>query len=181
MRKIIWKLNKKIISVMMALVLLTTNTVTIMAQENKDSIVDEIRKKKEAGLEVYELVDENGDIKGYYEPYSDANPEPVTPRYRAGVNWTIPAKTANFGTNEFGLGAGSKIEVNISQSRTGISYIRLLNAKTYESIKLVITETNNGWYGTINFGPSSIPTAVYAFGIGNASDYSITYTGTYTL
>ena len=59
----------------------------VMAQEisneSKNAIWNEFEEKRENGLEVYELLDDNGNFMGYYEPYSETNPEPVkTARYK---------------------------------------------------------------------------------------------------
>ena len=47
----------------------------VMAQEisneSKNAIWNEFEEKRENGLEVYELLDDNGNFMGYYEPYSE--------------------------------------------------------------------------------------------------------------
>ena len=128
----------------------------VMAQEisneSKNAIWNEFEEKRENGLEVYELLDDNGNFMGYYEPYSETNPEPVkTARYTANINWEIPAGKYSYGENQYTLSSGSKIQVSISQR----------------------------WKGTVVLG--NISSAVYSFGIENASSVTITYTGSYSL
>ena len=127
------------------------------------------------------MIDENGDFMGYYEPYSEHNPEPmIMPRYASNVNWTIKAGRYDYGVNQYTLGAGMKMNVNISQSRTGTSYLTFQNRTSNSSLRFTNTKVTNGWNGTITFGPS-VSTALYSFGIENASANTITYTGTYSL
>ena len=147
----------------------------VMAQEisneSKNAIWNEFEEKRENGLEVYELLDDNGNFMGYYEPYSETNPEPVkTARYTANINWEIPAGKYSYGENQYTLSSGSKIQVSISQSQTGTSYL---------TFRFTNTKVTNGWKGTVVLG--NISSAVYSFGIENASSVTITYTGSYSL
>ena len=135
---------------------------------------------RENGLEVYELLDDNGNFMGYYEPYSETNPEPVkTARYTANINWEIPAGKYSYGENQYTLSSGSKIQVSISQSQTGTSYLTFQNRTSNSSLRFTNTKVTNGWKGTVVLG--NISSAVYSFGIENASSVTITYTGSYSL
>lgn len=141
----------------------------------------EFLNKQQAGLEVYELLDENGTFLGYYEPYSESNPEPKrSARYGSSVNWTVPANKVTYGENQYTLSSGAKIQVNISQSRTGTSYLTFFNRKTNSPVRFTTTKVTNGWNGTIILN-DTFKTSTYSFGIENASKNSITYTGTYSL
>lgn len=156
----------------------------VMAQEisneSKNAIWNEFEEKRENGLEVYELLDDNGNFMGYYEPYSETNPEPVkTARYTANINWEIPAGKYSYGENQYTLSSGSKIQVSISQSQTGTSYLTFQNRTSNSSLRFTNTKVTNGWTGTVVLG--NISSAVYSFGIENASSVTITYTGSYSL
>lgn len=156
----------------------------VMAQEisneSKNAIWNEFEEKRENGLEVYELLDDNGNFMGYYEPYSETNPEPVkTVRYTANINWEIPAGKYSYGENQYTLSSGSKIQVSISQSQTGTSYLTFQNRTSNSSLRFTNTKVTNGWTGTVVLG--NISSAVYSFGIENASSVTITYTGSYSL
>jgi len=144
----------------------------VMAQEisneSKNAIWNEFEEKRENGLEVYELLDDNGNFMGYYEPYSETNPEPVkTARYTANINWEIPAGKYSYGENQYTLSSGSKIQVSISQSQTGTSYLTFQNRTSNSSLRFTNTKVTNGWKGTVVLG--NISSAVYSFGIENAS------------
>ena len=147
----------------------------VMAQEisneSKNAIWNEFEEKRENGLEVYELLDDNGNFMGYYEPYSETNPEPVkTARYTANINWEIPAGKYSYGENQYTLSSGSKIQV---------SYLTFQNRTSNSSLRFTNTKVTNGWTGTVVLG--NISSAVYSFGIENASSVTITYTGSYSL
>ena len=148
----------------------------VMAQEisneSKNAIWNEFEEKRENGLEVYELLDDNGNFMGYYEPYSETNPEPVkTARYTANINWEIPAGKYSYGENQYTLSSGSKIQVSISQSQTGTSYLTFQNRTSNSSLRFTNTKVTNGWKGTVVLG--NISSAVYSFGIENASSVQL--------
>ena len=148
----------------------------VMAQEisneSKNAIWNEFEEKRENGFEVYELLDDNGNFMGYYEPYSETNPEPVKTAI-------YPAGKYSYGENQYTLSSGSKIQVSISQSQTGTSYLTFQNRTSNSSLRFTNTKVTNGWKGTVVLG--NISSAVYSFGIENASSVTITYTGSYSL
>lgn len=124
-----------------------------MAQEEIMTNTD-FEQKKAAGMDVYELIDDNGNIIGYFEPYSDINPAPssqIIPRYASLVDVTVAARDTVVGSNQYSLQAGDEMQLDISQSTEGKSYL------------------------------TGIETATYSFGIENASSKEITYSGTYSL
>lgn len=178
------KIFKKSIAIIgMAALMLFMNFQPAMAKENvTDSVIQEFIEKKEKGLDVYELLDEAGNIIGYYEPYSETNSEPnegIMPLYSSTINWTIGAGRYKYGTNQYTLSSGDTINVKIEQSRTGKSYLTFQNRDTNSSLRFEKTETDDGWNGTIKL--AGINKAVWSFGIENASDNTITYSGTYDL
>lgn len=146
---------------------------------DKASVKEDYEYKKSSGIEVYELLDENGIFMGYYEPYSDTNPRPVPGRYGSSIDWTIGSGLYTYGVNQYTLSSGITMDINISQSVTGTSYLTFQNRTTNSSLRFTNTMVTNGWNGTITF--SGINTAVYSFGIENASPYTIRYVGTYSL
>ncbi len=184
--KVVKNLGKWILTFVFVLSLVVvTNHPNVMAEElNGDynnPVQNEYKEKKEMGLEVYELLDENGQFIGYYEPYSESNPAPMKmARYGSNINWTIKSGKYVYGVNQYTLSAGKKMNVNIAQSRTGTSYLTFHNRTSNSSLRFTNTKVTNGWNGTVTFG-ASMSTAVYSFGIENASANTITYTGSYSL
>ena len=171
-------------SVVAIIVLFSSGVQLVAAQEVNNNFEDfifcEYEEKKEDGLEVYALLDENGKFMGYYEPYSEVNPQPMKgQRYTANINWTISSGTYAYGDNQYTRSAGMKIQVNISQSRTGTSYLTFHNRTSNSSVRFTNTKVTNGWNGTLTL--HGIDTAVYSFGIENASSNTITYSGSYSL
>lgn len=174
------KIKKAVLSGIMAMLMLILNCMPVFAVEDVDYVMVEFQEKKEAGLEVYELTDQYGNMAGYYEPFSDTNPEPASPRYTSTINWTISGNHNVVGVNRYTLGEGSKIYVKISQSKTGSSTLGLYNQDEDHRYWFPKTTTTDGWSGTITLS-SNISTGVYGFAIKNESSDSITYTGYYTL
>ncbi len=145
-------------------------------------LYEEYLEKKSSGIEIIDLIDENGNLIGYYEPFTDEERDAFSKlRYSANINWTISAGYTTYGSNQYTLSAGSQITVNISQSRTGTSYLRFYNHSTNSFVRFTGTATTNGWSGKIVVLGSGVSTGVYSFGIENASSNSITYSGTYAL
>ncbi len=155
----------------------------VTAQETIVTMEDtEFRDKKAAGIEVYELIDENGNMVGYFEPYSDSNPAPsstIMPRYTSLIDITVAAGDTVVGSNQYALQAGDEIQLDISQDIEGKSYLRFKNRDTNSYIRFLKTQTTNGWQGTLHL--TGIESASYSFGIENASSKEITYSGTYSL
>lgn len=166
----------------MAAMLVIVNGIPVMAQENiDDQVYAEYNEKKEAGLEVYDLRDDDGNFMGYYEPYSEANPNPndgIMPHVVRSVDWTINAGRSGYSDEQFILVKGMTLGVNIRQSRTGRSYLLLYGVGT--DIRITTTETTNGWDGTITFSYELVPGG-YNFGIENASSNQIRYYGIYAI
>lgn len=183
--KKIRKIVKHIMAIAVMVGLITSLTSqNIKAQEAVEKVEEQVNieylEKKEAGLEVYELLDENGMFIGYYEPYSESNPEPVKmARLGSSISWEVPSGKYVYGTNIYDLSDGVKIYVNITQSIKGTSYLTFHNRSTNSSLRFTNTKVDNGWKGTITL--ASIKTAKYSFGIENASSKSITYMGSYSL
>ena len=100
-------------------------------------------------------------------------------RYGASVNWTINGGSKSTGNNRYSLYSGISIVVNISQSRTGGSYLTFYNWDTNRYLRFTNTYVTNGWNGTIYL--NGISNDTYSFGIENVSANRITYTGTYSL
>lgn len=165
------------------LVLVCLNNLSVIAQESSESsVIAEFLEKQEAGLEVYALTDEEGNFIGYYEPYSESNPVPekqIMPLYSAEIEWTIDAGRYSYGTNIYTIQDGMVMQIDISQSISGKSYLTFQNRNTNTSLRFTQTETTDGWHGTVTF--AGMVTTIYSFGIENASNSTITYSGTYSL
>lgn len=176
------KRMKSLVIMFMATLLLTMNGLHVMAQENtEDELLAEFWEKKEKGFEIYELTDENGKLIAYYEPYSETNPnlnEGIMLAYVSSINWEVQPGLYTWGENRYTLWEGMKIQVNISQSRIGLSYLTFHNTATGKSLRFTQTAVTNGWNGTITLVDVS---GVFSFGIENASSNTIRYTGTYSL
>lgn len=174
-------LTKQIVVIAAALLLSGLNSFSVMAQEEIMTNTD-FEQKKAAGMDVYELIDDNGNIIGYFEPYSDINPAPssqIIPRYASLVDVTVAAGDTVVGSNQYTLQAGDEMQLDISQNTEGKSYLRFKNRDTNSYIRFLNTQTTNGWHGTLHL--TGIETATYSFGIENASSKEITYSGTYSL
>lgn len=175
------KYVKRILLVTVLCFSFLANVGAVSAQEyDDDEIMQEYREKKSAGVEVYPLTDGDGNVLGYYEPHEDISTNYVMPRYTSNVNWEIESHGYGRGDNIYTLGGGSRIEVNISQSASGKSYIELYDRENEEYINLSSTETTSGWNGTIVLR-SSFSDGTYSFSIHNVSDKTITYSGYYIL
>lgn len=182
MKKRYQRIKRSIITVMMAALMVIVNGIPVMAQENiDDKVYEEYNEKKEAGLEVFDLRDDDGNFMGYYEPYSESNPDPnegIMPHGVRSIDWTINAGRSSYSSEQYILIKGMTMEVDISQSRTGKSYLLLYGVGT--NIRITTTETTNGWNGTITFSYELVPGG-YSFGIENASSNQIRYSGIYII
>lgn len=183
MKKRYQMIKRSMITVMMAALMVIMNSIPVMAQENiNDKVFTEYNSKKEAGMEVYDLRDDDGNFMGYYEPYSETNPNPnegIMPHPAYSIDWTIDPGRVKFSGEQFILINGMKMDVIVSQNRNGRSYLTFYRASTGTSLRFNNTETTNGWNGTITF--SGIAPGGYSFGIENNSLNPITYTGLYLL
>lgn len=168
-------------SIILAFSLLTANTLPVYASEAAEyDIYEDIAEREELGAEISIFRDNNGNIMGYFEPYSDINPAPnVTPRASANINWTINSYTYSKSEVTRYFGAGQKISLNISQSPSGagyVGYLGLYDVSAGTSSFPSSTITTNGWNGT--FSPAY--SANFQLAIHNASPYTITYSGSYS-
>ena len=180
MRKVLTKV-KRCLAVCLCLALFMTTSQVTAAQENADSdIMQEYLEKMATGVDIYPLVDEEGVMYGYYEPYSEDDMKAVMPRYGSSIEWTIGSNQYTKGVNIYTLAAGKIIYVAIGFSEEGRSRLGLYNRATDEPIIFPATEVTNGWSGKITLG-ENVTTSTYSFAIFNYSDHTITYTGSYSL
>lgn len=174
-------LGKRILAVVCCVVMFFAGTPAAYAKnvENEAYLeaYKEYQEKKAAGQEIYDLVDENGNLWGYFE--KDANASFM--RYGSNIDWTINSNYRKYGVNQYTLSAGAQIHVNITQSRTGTSYLCFYNHSTGSYVKFTKTKTSNGWVGKIVVLGSGVSSGVYSFGIQNSSSNTIRYSGTYSL
>lgn len=154
------------------------NSQSVAAQEiaEKD-VVNEYLEKKENGVIMDEIYDEDGRLVAYYEPFSESNPMPVMPRWS--INWTVSPGYYMYSDEIKSMKTGTKVYVSITQNRTGSSYLTFCNRDTGNSLRFTNTLTTNGWNGTVTF--VNVSESRFSFGIENASSATITYSGTYTI
>ncbi len=180
MRDMIKKVKRCVAVCLCVALFLTTDQIT-SAHENADSdIMQEYLEKVAAGVEVYLLVDEEGVMFGYYEPYGKENVNAVMPRYGVNINWTIAPQKSSYGENVYTLGEGIEISVSIAVSQEGTSYLGLYDTAADKVRKFADTKSTNGWNGKLIL-TSEFTTSTYSFAILNYSDSTITYTGHYSL
>lgn len=151
--------------------------ITIFAQER--DIHAEYLAKKEAGLEVYEIISEDGTVWGYYEPYSESNPRPILQNAIYNLDWTLPANYTGWG-DVLALEKGTIINLDISQDPSGASFASYIGLRDDDTGKIAIISnsiTTNGWTGTIVVGY----TGNFNLAIENASSVPITYTGKFSI
>lgn len=80
MRKALTKV-KRCLAVCLCLALVMTTSQVVAARENANSnIMQEYLEKVAMGVDIYPLVDEEGAMYGYYEPYSENDIKAVMPR-----------------------------------------------------------------------------------------------------
>ncbi len=168
-------------SFVMIVALALVNSFPVFASEvEKYDINKEIAERESLGAEISVFTDANGNIMGYFEPYSDINPAPdIMPHASANINWTIGANTYSKSEVTRYFGAGQRISLNISQSPSGagyVGYLGLYDVSAGTSDFPPNTVTTNGWNGTFSPGYSGN----FQFAIHNASPYTITYTGSYS-
>lgn len=184
MKKRYQRIKRSIITVMMAALMVIVNGIPVMAQENiDDNVFVEYTEKKEEGLEVYELKDDEGNFMGYYEPYSESNPDPnegIMPHPVLGIDWIVDPGSIALGDQQHIIIKGMKMEVRIAQNRFGKSYLVVRRLDTNTIFRVNGSETMNGWNGTITFQPGLYPGG-YLFGIENASSMQISYNGIYSI
>ena len=140
-------------------------------------------ERRAEGLPAYALQDEEGFVAEWSE--SDdfgkgIERERLSGSYYLGFRWKMEGGMCYYGGNEMKRGTPvmySTIQVHVEQSRKGKSYLVLKNQDTGEKVRILGSETEDGWDGTIKMG--SIPEALYSIGIENASGEEITYRGMY--
>lgn len=140
-------------------------------------------ERKAAGLSAYALQDEDGFVLEWRETDNfgkGIGQGQVSGSYYLGFQWKMGAGMCYYGGNKMKRGTPvmySTLQVHVQQSRKGKSYLVLKNRDTGEKVRILGSETEDGWDGTIKMG--SIPEAYYSIGIENASGEEITYRGIY--
>ena len=171
------KLTKMILALLMSVFVLMENTPVVLAEGN--SCYAEYLAKKAAGVEIYEIVREDGVFMGYFEPYSETNPAPTQARTSSNIDWELPANTHTCGVNTYYLTEDTRINVSITQSPSGAGYAGYLGLKDADTGYFSFydgTISTNGWNGTLVVAYDGN----FSFAIMNASNYSIRYTGSYS-
>lgn len=169
------------IAIVLCSTVLLTNTPTLHAQASFFDLEQEISEKRSAGITVYELYTDDGEIMGYFEPLTDANIMAIA-AYAAtsSYNWdlNIPSKTSAKGDNVYSFVKGDTISINISQNPSGTGYASYVGLYDRDNGVYGFPEngaTTTGWInGILTVGYSGH----FSFAIKNASDYTIHYQGT---
>lgn len=163
--------------------ILLTDLPTVHAQNNSFDLEQEISEKRAAGITVYELYTDDGEIMGYFEPLTETNVMAMA-RYTVAnsYNWDldIPSKTSAKGDNIYSFVKGDTIIVNISQDPSGSGYASYVGLYDRDNGTYGFPEngaTTIGWDGgTLTVGYSGH----FSFAIRNASNHTIHYQGTYS-
>lgn len=152
----------------------------LTANAREGNIHAEYLAKKAAGLDVYELIDTDGTVWGYFEPYSESNPRPMQENVINviyDIRMLVPPNSTVYDNRVCDIKEGYKIFLDISQNPTGYTgYIILYNNDTGAAHLFPQTATTNGWSGSIVVDEAGN----YTFGIYNASSVLIMYTGSYS-
>lgn len=180
MKKVEKSYLKMIVSFVIVFCLALANQQILYAEEI--DLEQEYFEKKEAGIEIYEIIDNEGNLMGYFEPNCVKE---VNENARLGIkfdigNWTIPGKTTSWTNRVHSLLKGDKITVNITQIQNGPNFPSYLVLRDNDNGTFAVINsslTTNGWKnGTITVGYDGH----FNFGIQNVSTQSITYVGTYS-
>lgn len=177
------KLKAIIIVAMLCSNILLTDLPTVHAQNDSFDLEQEISEKRAAGITVYELLTDDGEIMGYFEPFTETNVMAMA-RYTIAnsYNWNldIPAKTSAKGDNIYSFVKGDTIIINISQDPIGSGYASYVGLYDRDNSTYGFPEngaTTMGWTnGVLTVGYSGH----FSFAIKNASDHTIHYEGTYS-
>lgn len=139
--------------------------------------VNEFWQKKESGEDIIAEVDE---VSGYltgYQPAAELADGFMESEYYPGFTWEIDAGKCFYGKSSMNMTSYFILQVNIHQSQKGKSYLVLKDHESRHSYRILRSETEDGWYGTVYL--QAIPTAYYSIGIENASSETIVYEGGY--
>lgn len=174
------RLTRVVFALLLAGCILMGNTPNVYAEN--DTFYAEYLAKKAAGIEVYEIVSEDGVLMGYFQPYSDTNPQTVQAQTASTsyIDWEISANSHACGVNTYSLRQYDNVEVKISQSPSGAGcpgYIGLKDVDTGVYGFANETISTNGWDGVL----LAAYDGNFAFAIKNDSPYKIRYTGRYSI
>lgn len=160
--------------------ILLTDLPTVHAQNNSFDLEQEISEKRAAGITVYELYTDDGEIMGYFEPFTETNVMAMARNTILHWNLDIPSKTNARGEHIYSFVKGDTIIVNISQDPSGSGYASYIGLYDNDNGTYSFPEngaTTIGWDGgTLTVGYSGH----FSFAIRNASNNTIHYEGTYS-
>lgn len=183
MKKVIQTCKTILIAAVLCPTVLLASAPTVHAQESSFDLEQEISEKRAAGITVYELYTDDGDIMGYFEPLTEANVMAMAgyaAKSSSSWNLDIPAKASAKGDNVYSFVKGDTITVNISQNPSGTGYASYVGLYDRDNGVYGFPEsgaTTTGWVnGLLTVGYSGH----FSFAIKNASDYTIHYQGTYS-
>lgn len=174
------RLTRVVFALLLAGCILMGNTPNVYAED--DTFYAEYLAKKAAGIEVYEIVSEEGVLIGYFQPYSDTDAQTMQTRAASTsyIDWEIVSGNYGYGSNKYSLKQYDNVEVKVSQNPSGagcVSYVGLRDEDTGMVGFADSTITTNGWDGVILVGYDGN----FSLAIRNASPYTIRYTGNYSI
>lgn len=173
------KLKAIILAAMLCSSILLADLPNVHAQNDSFDLKQEISEKRAAGITVYELYTDNGEIMGYFEPFTDANIMAMT-TYAITYTWNhdISADSIAIAKGSHSFLAGDSIIVNISQNPSGAGYLSRLGLYDRDNNTYAFSTdstTTNGWNGALTVGYNGH----FSFAIENLSNVTIHYEGYY--
>ena len=179
MKSVIRKLKAILIAAALCSTIFLTSSPTVHAQDHSFDLEQEISEKRAAGITVYELYTDDGEIMGYFEPFTDANIMAMT-TYAIAYTWNhdISADSIAIAKGSHSFLAGDSIIVNISQDPSGAGYLSRLGLYDRDNNTYSFSTdstTTNGWNGALTVGYNGH----FSFAIENLSNVTIHYEGYY--
>jgi hypothetical protein len=180
MKKVIQTCKTILIAAVLCPTILLASAPTVHAQESSFDLEQEISEKRAAGITVYELYTDDGDIMGYFEPLTEANVMAMA-GYAADItyrwNCTLDSNQTGTASSSHSFIQGDTIIIDISQNPTGcISYVGLYDNDTGTYGFPASGSTINGWSnGRLTVGY----TGHFSLAIRNASFTTVHYEGYY--
>lgn len=174
------KLKAIIIVAMLCSNILLTDLPTVHAQDYSFDLEQEISEKRAAGITVYELYTDDGEIMGYFEPFTDTNIMAMTTyAITYTLNFDLSADSIGIAKSSHSFLAGDSITVNLSQDPSGAGYLSRLGLYDRDNNTYGFatnSTTTNGWDGgSITVGRNGH----FSLAIENLSNVTIHYEGYY--
>lgn len=181
-RIIIQKIAGITFAIMLTFSMLFTNIQSVNAAQRDDfNLEAEIALKKAAGIEVYELVDANGNVMGYIQPNVEVTEKETRASNKYSFSWdNVPAKRDVHHSYSHSFIAGDEIYVTIYQNPSGTghtSYLGLWDNERAIYGFIPSSETTTGWSSNTMIKVGY--TGHFSLAISNSSSGPISYSGSY--